>query len=153
MPGFAGFPPGRTPYVPVPEELFTQLAPEIEDAAELKVTLHLFWLLSRKRGAPRCASDRELLADPLLRRTLRRRGDPRPVEERLRAALELALARGTLLRVRVRMDDEIVSWYFFNTERSRQAVERLMSGSLSPERLLELESPTVGPRGEDGAMP
>jgi DnaD/phage-associated family protein len=137
----------------VPEEFFTQLAPEIEDAGELKVTLHLFWLLSRKRGSPRCVSDRELLADPVLRRTLRRRGDPRPVEERLRAALELALARGTLLRVRVRMDDEIVAWYFFNTERSRQAVERLMGGSLSPERLVELEGPTVGLRASDGADP
>jgi DNA replication protein len=151
MPGFAGFPPGRTPYVPVPEELFTQLAPEIEDAGELKLTLHLFWLLSRKHGSPRCASDRELLGDPVLRRALRRRGDPRPLEERLRAALELSLARGTLLRVRVRMDDEIVGWYFFNTERSRQAVARLMDGSLSPERLLELEGPTAGPRVEDGA--
>jgi DNA replication protein len=151
MPGFAGFPPGRTPYVPVPEDFFTRLAPDIDDAGELKVTLHLFWLLSRKRGAPRCVSDRELLADPVLRRSLRRRGDPRPVEERLRAALEQALARGTLLRVRVRLDGEIVAWYFFNTERSRQAVARLMDGSLSPERLVEVESPTVGPRVSDGA--
>jgi DnaD/phage-associated family protein len=107
----------------------------------LKVTLHLFWLLYQKRGTPRCASDRELLADPLLRRTLRRLGDPRPAEERLRAALELAFARGTVLRVRVRVDGEIVSWYFFNTERSRRAVARLLDGALSPEILLDLEGP------------
>lgn len=150
MPAFAGFPPGPTPYVPLPEPFITQILPSIEDVGELKVTLHLFWLLSQKRGTPRCASDRELLADPLLRRTLRRRGDPRPPEERLRAALELALARGTLLRVRVRVDGDVVGWYFFNTPRSHHAIERMMAGKTSPEILLDLEGPAGGPR-EDGA--
>src|SRR5579864_2209203 len=138
---FAGFPTGRNPYVPLPEAFYTALLPVIEDIGELKVTLYLFRLLYQKRGTPRCASDRELLADPLLRRTLRRLGDPRPAEERLRAALELAFARGTMLRVRVRVDGEIVSWYFFNTERSRRAVARLLDGALSPEILLDLEGP------------
>ncbi len=141
MPAFPGFPPGETPYTPLPEAFFTALLPEIEDIGELKVTLHLYWLLYQKQGTPRCASDRELLADPQLRRALRRLGDPRPYEERLRAALELAHARGTLLRVRVRVDGEIVTWYFFNTEKSRQAVARLLEGTLSPEILLELEGP------------
>ena len=106
MPAFAGFPPGKNPYIPLPEQFFTTLLPEIEDVGELKVILHLFSLLYRKLGSPRCASDRELLADPLLRRALRRQGDPRPIEERLRAALDLALMHGTLLRVRVRIDGE-----------------------------------------------
>ncbi len=144
MPAFAGFPPGKNPYTPLPETFFTAILPEIEDVGELKVTLHLFWLLYQKRGTPRCASDRELLADPLLRRTLRRLGDPRPVEERLRAALELAFARGTVLRVRVRVDGEVVTWYFFNTERSRRSVARLLDGALSPEILLDLEGPLSG---------
>jgi DnaD/phage-associated family protein len=74
-----------------------------------------------------------------LRQALRRKGDPRPPEERLRAALELSVARGTLLRVRVRVDGEIVSWYFFNTDRSRRAVARLLRGELAPETLLDLE--------------
>ncbi|MEO7000833.1 MAG: DnaD domain protein [Ktedonobacterales bacterium] len=136
---FAGFPAGANPYTPLPDAFFTTLLPEIEDIGELKVTLHLFWLLYGKQGTPRCASDRELLADRALRHALRRPGDPRPPEERLRAALELALARGTLLRVRVRVDGEIVAWYFFNTERSRAAINRLMEGDLSPEVLLDAE--------------
>jgi DNA replication protein len=140
-PAFAGFPPGPNPYTPLPDAFFTSALPEIEDVNEVKVTLHLFWLLYQKVGEPRCASDRELLADPLLRRALRRRGDPRPYEERLRAALEGARARGLLLRVRVRIDDEIVTWYFFNTERSRAAVADLLQGVASPETLLEVEGP------------
>jgi DNA replication protein len=147
MPAFSGFPAGKNPSVPLPEQFFTTLLPEIEDFAELKVTLHLFWLLAQKRGTPRCASERELAADPILRRSLRRRGDPRPPEERVRAGLELAVARGTLLCVRLRLDDELVSWYFFNTEPSRRAVAQLQEGELPAERLLKQEGPT----GEDGA--
>ncbi len=140
-PAFAGFPPGPNPYTPLPDAFFTSALPELEDVNEVKVTLHLFWLLYQKVGEPRCASDRELLADPLLRRALRRRGDPRPYEERLRAALEGARARGLLLRVRVRIDDSIVTWYFFNTERSRAAVADLLRGVTSPETLLDVEGP------------
>ena len=157
-PAFAGFPPGPNPYTPLPDAFFTSALPEIEDVNEVKVTLHLFWLLYQKVGEPRCASDRELLADPLLRRALRRRGDPRPYEERLRAALEGARARGLLLRVRVRIDDAIVTWYFFNTERSRAAVADLLQGVASPETLLEVEGPianadlsALGEAGEGAA--
>ncbi|HEY7126895.1 MAG TPA: DnaD domain protein [Ktedonobacterales bacterium] len=144
MPGFRGFPTGDHPAVPLPEDFFTILLPEIEDHAELKVTLHLFWLLSRKIGEPRCASERELLADPILRRGLRRKGDPRPPEERLRAGLERAVARGTLVQVHLRLDDELVGWYFFNTEESRRAVAELREGTLPAERLLEGEGNEPG---------
>lgn len=151
MPAFTGFPSGKNPYVPLPETFFSAVLPQMENIGELKVVLYLFWRLYQKEGSPRCASDRELLADPLLRRTLRRQGDPRPTEERLRAALEQAQANGILLRVRVRVDDEIVSWYFFNTERSRRAVSRLQRGELSPETLLEAEGPAgLSPGADDG---
>ncbi|HET8909234.1 MAG TPA: DnaD domain protein [Ktedonobacterales bacterium] len=153
MPAFTGFPSGKNPFVPLPETFFSVVLPQIENLGELKVVLHLFWRLYQKEGTPRCASDRELLADPLLRRTLKRQGDPRPVEERLRAALEQAQANGILLRVRVRVDDEIVSWYFFNTDRSRRAVMRLQKGELSPEVLLDTEGPvgqSPGSGGDDG---
>lgn len=139
MVAFAGFPGGREGAVPVPEVFFTTVLPAIEDCAELKATTYLFALLYKKRGEPRCISERELLADPALRRALRRRGDPRPHEERLRAALDLAVQRGTLLRVRVRIERDLVAWYFFNTERNRRAVERLQKGDLSAQRLLDLE--------------
>lgn len=149
MPAFTGFPSGKNPYVPLPETFFSTVLPQMDNLGELKVVLYLFWRLYQKEGSPRCASDRELLADPLLRRTLRRQGDPRPIEERLRAALEQAQANGILLRVRVRVDDEIVSWYFFNTDRSRRAVTRLQSGEISPEVLLDVEGPVAQPPGAD----
>lgn len=142
MTGFTGFPSGKNPYVPVPEALFTVLLPEIEDLAELKVTLHLFWLLAQKQGNPRCVSDRELLADRVLLRGLKRQGDPRPAEERLRQALEQAVARGTLLRIYLTLrsetsgEDEVIYWYFFNTARSRKVVQELQGAEMVPASLL-----------------
>ncbi len=145
MTAFAGFPSGKNPYVPVPEVFFTVLLPEIEDSAELKVTLHLFWLLAQKQGDPRCVSDRELFADSRLLHSLRRRGDPRPAEERLRQGLGEAVARGSILRVELRLlsegedEAEIIDWYFFNTVRSRKVVAELQGAEILPVRLLNAQ--------------
>lgn len=145
MTAFTGFPAGKNPYVPVPETFFTVLLPDIEDSAELKVTLHLFWLLSQKPGNPRCVSEGDLLGDRLLLRSLKRRGDPRPSEERLRQGLEQAVARGTLLRIHLKLvsegndQAEVIQWYFFNTARSRKVVAELQGGEMLPVRLLKSE--------------
>src|SRR6266851_1377730 len=142
---FAGFPSGKNPYVPVPEAFFMVLLPEIEDTAELKVTLHLFWLLSQKQGDPRCVSERELLADRVLLHSLKRKGDPRPSEERLRQGLEQAVARGTILRIHLKVlneagdQEELVDWFFFNTARSRKIVKELQGGELVPASMLNIE--------------
>jgi DnaD/phage-associated family protein len=142
---FAGFPSGKNPYVPIPDVFFTVLLPEIEDTAELKVTLHLFWLLAQKQGDPRCVSERELVADKVLLHSLKRKGDPRPVEERLRQGLEQAIARGTILRIHLKVlnesgdEEELVDWFFFNTARSRKIVKELQGGELVPGSMLNIE--------------
>jgi DNA replication protein len=142
---FAGFPSGKNPYVPVPEVFFTELLPEIEDTAELKVTLHLFWLLAQKQGDPRCVNERELVADRVLLQSLKRKGDPRPFEERLYQGLEKAVARGTILRIHLKVlneagdQEELVDWFFFNTFRSRKIVKELQGGELVPASMLNIE--------------
>ncbi len=149
MAGFAGFPAGRNPYVPVPEIFFTQLLPEIEDQAELKVTLHLFWLLARKQDTPRCTNERELRSDRALMHSLRFISDMRTLEERLHQGLEQAVARGTLLRANLtvissgRNEAEIVGWYFFNTRRNRKIVTELQGGEVLPARLLTIQGEQV----------
>src|SRR3984893_1153430 len=145
MTTFTGFPSGKNPFVPIPENFFTEVLPEIEDSAELKVTMHIFWLMAQKQGTSRCVSDRELQADRTLMRSLKRRGDPRPAEERLRQGLEQAVARGTLLRIYLRLvsegknEAEVIGWYFFNTTRSRKVVAELQGGEMIPVRLLNTE--------------
>ncbi|HEV2661881.1 MAG TPA: DnaD domain protein [Ktedonobacteraceae bacterium] len=157
MTGFAGFPAGKNPYVPVPEIFFTQLLPEIEDQAELKVTLHLFWLLARKQDTPRCTNERELRSDRALMRSLRYVGDGRSLEERLHQGLEQAEARGTLLRANLtvvsggRGEIEIIGWYFFNTTRNQKIVAELQGGEVLPARLLTVRGQQVEQEDEPAA--
>ncbi|MGD9046492.1 MAG: primosomal replication protein N, partial [Anaerolineae bacterium] len=97
MKGFSGFPAGKQPYTPIPNLFFSELLPEIDHLAELKVTLHVFWLLTQKEGDRRCFSGEELAADRRLLGGLPLVG--MSPEEALRDALDRAVTRRTLLRV------------------------------------------------------
>ena len=67
---FTGFTTDKL--VGLPPELFTEVLPQIALPSELKVTLHVFYRMSRQRGgAPRRVSWDELAADKTLRRSLR----------------------------------------------------------------------------------
>ena len=48
---FSGFPPNVSA-IPVPEPVLSILLEEIQDPAELKVTLRAFWLCHRRPGRP-----------------------------------------------------------------------------------------------------
>ena len=63
MKGFTGFPAGKQPYTPVPNLFFSEVLPEIDHLGELKVTLHVFWLLAQRGGERPHVSDEELAAD------------------------------------------------------------------------------------------
>ncbi len=52
---FSGF-TGKTLYTPVPNPVFGPILEQVQDLAELKVTLRGLWLFHRKRGALRAVS-------------------------------------------------------------------------------------------------
>jgi len=124
--GFAGFPAGKQPYTPVPDLFFAEVMPDIDHLGELKVTLHIFWLLARRKGERPYVAGDELAADSRLLAGLATAG--RPPEEALADALERAVARGTLLRAFTSHRD----WYFVNSERGRKAVDDMLAGKWSP---------------------
>jgi DNA replication protein len=140
MNGFVGFPAGRKRFTPVPDLFFSELLPQIDDLAELKVTLHVFWLVHRKKGVLRCASREELVHDGVLLRGLKMPG--RSPEEMVDAGLEKAAARGTLLRLCTRTErgDE-QDWYFVNSEEGREAADGIRRGELDLEPYTVLEEP------------
>jgi DNA replication protein len=138
MKGFAGFPAGKQPYTPVPHLFFSELLPDIDHLGELKVTLHIFWLLTQKTGDQRYVSGRELAAD---RRLLSGLASPvMTPEEALRDSLERAVSRGTILRVVAGQGDDLRDWYFVNTEKGRQAVKDMLAGVWTP---VEAEEPIL----------
>src|SRR5215212_6394728 len=122
--------------VQVPERFVTEVLPAITNLAELKVTLHVFWLLGDKTGRPRAVSWSELAQDATLARGLTSSRSPRPAEEWLREGLELAVARGTLLHLVVAPDSgppELAeSWYLANTRPNRRWLVALDDKPLQP---------------------
>jgi len=130
MKGFAGFPAGKQPYTPLPNLFFAELLPDIDHLGELKVTLHVFWLVLQKKGERSCVGGGELAAD---QRLLGGLGSPMlPAKEVLRNALERAVARGTLLRVTTGEEPDGQDWYFINSESGRQSVDELLAGKWTP---------------------
>lgn len=135
MKGFLGFPAGKQPVTPVPDLFFKELLPEIGNLAELKVTLHIFYLLAQQKGTRPCVSGEELAGDQRLLEGLA--SPAMSGEEALRDALERAVARRTLLRVTSDEDHER-DWYFVNSEKGRQAIDDLLAGKWSPAEMAEL---------------
>lgn len=123
MKTFSGFPSGKVRIVGMPEPVFTDLIPLIDDLDELKLTLHVIWKLGRQRGKVRYLRRADLKSDRALLAGL---GEA-PIAA-LDAALERAVERGTLLRVKAGRGKSAEELYFANTPKGRAAVEAISRG-------------------------
>jgi DNA replication protein len=139
---FAGFPSGRVAATPVPNLWLTRVLPEITEEAELRVTLHVFWLIAQKRGFPRYTSVLELTADTTLDRSLARVGGS---GDRLTGGLQQATDRGTLLRVDAEVAGRTETLYFVNDAEGRRAVAQLRAGQISIGQSIVLPAATPRP--------
>lgn len=126
MKQFEGF-PTRMQFTAVPNLFFSELMPEIDDIAELKLTLHIFRLIYTKKGNPRFVSYRELLSDNGVGESLRGEEE---FTEILSKTLEKAVGRGTIIGLDFERDGESERLYFINTENDRNALEKIRDGSL-----------------------
>lgn len=134
--GFVGFPDVKARPVKLHESFFTDLLPLIDDLAELKLTLHLFWLLNNQEGEMRYLRGDDLRADERLLVSVNLESELRTPLATLEDALERAVARATLLRIEVEVDTKgggrvWEDWYFLNTVKGRQAAAQIRTGQLS----------------------
>lgn len=122
MSSFSGF-PRKMRFTPVPNLFFSQLLPQIDDIAELKITLHIFWTLYQKRGYPKFVTYGELLGDKTLMRGL---GDGQALSH----GLERAVSRGTLIHLALDREGRSQDLYLLNTEDDRIALAKIARGEL-----------------------
>jgi len=154
--GFVGFPDTKMKPVKIPDFFFTDLLPQIDDLAELKLTLHCFWLLNEQDGQLKYLRGAELRGDEILLRSLTLESDLRTPQQTLADALERAAARGTLLRLEIETgtpgsgDEASEDWYFINTVKGRQTLALVRQGKLSElrkvlpdEARLKVERPNI----------
>jgi DnaD/phage-associated family protein len=126
MKEFNGF-PARTKYTPIPNVFFSTVLSQIDDLAELKVTLYILWAVYQKRGYPRFVTYRELLSDPVLMKGLVNNGSP---SQLLQHSLDMAANRGTILQITVERDGEVDRLYFVNSDADRRAADKIRKGDL-----------------------
>lgn len=120
---FGGFtePGARDDDVRLPQEFFLELLPTISHIDELQVTLVALRYVGRVDEGT-AVSEHSFVHDEGLRRALRTEGSPRGPEDRIRHGLELALARGTLLRVIHEHKRREEPWYYLNSPRNRAMI-------------------------------
>jgi len=153
--GFIGFPDLKMKPVIVPDHFFSDLLPQIDDLAELKLTLHCFWLLNEQNGPLRYLRGSDLRGDTTLLASLNPESELRSAPATLEDALERAVARNTLLRLEVETDGEegeslSADWYFMNTVKGREALALIRQGKVSDleavipdEARLKVERPNI----------
>lgn len=161
---FVGFPDAKLKPIAIPELFFSDLLPLIDDLAELKLTLHCFWLLNNQEGDVRYLRGDDLRNDPALLQSLGSETDLRSPRTTLEDALRRAVSRNTLLRLEVEIEveedgemgglgdgeqseqSETVNrnspavwqdWYFMNTAKGRQTIQMIREGKL-PELLVSI---------------
>jgi DnaD/phage-associated family protein len=123
--------------VSIPNEFFHDILPRIRDLAELKAALAVFHLgaASGRVGVPLSA-----LRRPHVARGIVGAESPEPLEERLRRALDRAVANGVLLRLTVQLGSEREPYFLPASARNRALLERLRSDQ--PEVFREIGLPT-----------
>jgi hypothetical protein len=120
---FSGFPAGKVHSTRLPDPIFTELIPLIDDLLELKLTLHVMWRLGRQSGKVRYLSYADLAEDTILLSGL----GAAPLEA-LQKALNRAVERRTLLKVETTRGEISEALYFANTPKGRRAIETIERG-------------------------
>lgn len=134
---FGGFLTSEEPGLQIPRVFIAEVLPQIADPVELKVTLCLFDLLAEVGGYDTPLAEEAVYRHQPLRLTLKRLGSPKEPDESIGRGLELAVSRGTVLRFLARSladgaNERSLSWYFLNTPRNREVLNKLARGVILP---------------------
>ncbi len=129
MSNFKGFTDSET-FTSLPDKFFQQLLKEIDDAAELKVTLYFLWRVEHMDSPFRALSKMDFDVKALGLSA-----------DEIKQGLEKAVKRGSLLKVQ----KEAMVYFLLNSPRGRAGVQAIESGKWNPkvESAPPMERPNV----------
>src|SRR5215510_3124582 len=113
---FKGFTELET-FTELPDRFFQNLLKEIDDAAELKVTLYFLWRVEHMDGPFRALSRMDFDVKALGLSA-----------EEIKSGLEKAVKRGSLLKVQ----KETMVYFLVNSPRGRAGIQAIESGKWNP---------------------
>lgn len=122
--------------VPVPRSFLVDIMPSISSVEELQVSLAVFRLVDAAGGYAEPLAEKTILRDRTLRAALRTEGSPRAPDARISKGLDLAIARGTLVRLLSARSQKQATFYYLNTPENRSSIRLMESGQLAAPRVL-----------------
>ena len=130
-----------TQLVPLPADFVLRALPQITSMLELKVTLHLFAMVTRQTSRPRRVSWDTLVTDEILAQSLQVVAVHARPSDLLAEGLGLAVKRGTIMHV-VRPDahGRAVNWYLVHTAANLAWAQRHDVSAEPPAELLPIPS-------------
>ena len=136
---------GRQEEIRLPAAFMTRLLPEIDDLAELKLTLFFLAAIRQKDGNYRYLRRAEFMADDNLMRGLAISDPALEPECILDAALRKAIERGTLLSTEIALGGERRQLYFPKDRAGRDLLRQARAGNWRPAHADEIEILPVRP--------
>ena len=131
MKKFKGFSEGKFHLIQIPEPFFRDLLPLIDNLAELKIVLYVFWRLDNLEGPIRYLRYTDFIQDEsLLREFGKTSGESL---KNLKTVLEKVVERGTLLEVKIDSNSGTESFFFLNSTKGRAAVQAIETGQWKPD--------------------
>jgi DnaD/phage-associated family protein len=127
---FKGFTDSET-FTHLPDTFFHQIMKQVDDAAELKVTLYLLWRVEHMEGPFRALSKMDFNIKELGLSA-----------EEITRGLEKAVQRGSLLKIQ----KETAVYFLLNSPRGRAGVQAIENGQWNPKTgvsVSPLERPNV----------
>ncbi len=126
--------PGET--LPIPKSFLNDVAPSITSIEEFHVSLAAFRLFDAAGGFQEPLAEKTILRDRTLRSALRVDGSPRAPDARIAKGVELAIARGLLVRLVSVESRKRSTFFYLNTPENRSSIKLMESGQLAVPRVL-----------------
>lgn len=141
----AGLYSGEEQLLSLPTKYISRLLAEIDDLAEVKLTLFCLWALGQKEGNYRYLRYAEFQHDDSLMRGISQTDDTRSTEAVLDEAIGKAVARGTLLEAQIEINEQKQRLFLLNDERGQAVHRQMLSGDWLPSASDEIEILPVRP--------
>ncbi len=129
----------------VPAEYIYRSLAEIDDLAEMKLTLFCLLALEQKEGEYRYLRQAELLADENLMRGIAQIDQSQPAGDLLQGAISKAIARGTLLESQIELAGQTRRILMLNDEDGQTVHRQIELGDWLPVASDEIEILPVRP--------
>ena len=126
-------------YYSLPAEFFSHVVPQIDNLAELKLTLFCFWAIWQAEGDFRYLTYNSLAINTELRHSLQTADPAADFHTLLDDALARAVQRKTLLEARITPPSGPVTLYILNTEKGRLNAEQLAAGHYQEVTIHDIE--------------